>query len=85
MMTFTLCWDCAKACGGCSWSKGLKPVCGWVAEQTMIKCTGCVPNMMPSYRVFTCPEFKRDAFDNGLTRMDQYRKKKRDETEVCSQ
>ena len=48
------CWLCKKACGGCSWSKYLKPVDGWVAEPTIVKdSTGD----FPSYKIKECPEF----------------------------
>lgn len=54
----TLCWDCKKALGKCSWSYNLTPVKGWEAikyppapyEQGRFA-------KMPNYRVVRCPEF----------------------------
>lgn len=63
----TLCTDCEKAIGNCSWSgvgpdgKTLlfQPVPGWKAVKTKIYgiCRG--GNCMESYRVISCPEFVR--------------------------
>lgn len=47
----TICWHCAKACGGCSWSDGLKPVNGWTVTETHINCIG------QGYIVIKCPEY----------------------------
>lgn len=49
-----LCWRCKKACGGCNWSKYLKPVDGWTAEPTIIKDS---MGDIPSYMIKKCPEF----------------------------
>ena len=57
----TLCWECAKATGGCQWSDRLQPVDGWEAIQTHNQ-TGS------SYIVTNCPLFKRDAVNSGLKR-----------------
>ncbi len=57
----SLCFDCYNATGGCSWSKFLIPVKGWVAEKTSDEYGGC-------YRVDSCPQFARDAFEGGQTR-----------------
>ena len=57
----SLCFDCYNATGGCSWSKFLIPVKGWVAEKTSDEYGGC-------YRVDSCPKFARDSFDGGETR-----------------
>lgn len=55
-----LCWDCASACGGCSWSREGKPVPGWEAEQTSILCcTGRQAVRTESYKINFCPEFRR--------------------------
>ena len=32
-----ICFDCKKACGGCSWSKNFTPVKGWLANKTKIR------------------------------------------------
>lgn len=54
----TLCWDCANAVPdkrghGCSWSRDLIPVKGWVATKGQYN--------QSSYRVEKCPEFVVDA------------------------
>ena len=56
----TLCWDCAKACGECSWSNHWdhSPVPGLKAEQTYLKVNG---GDDISYRVIECPEFEPDG------------------------
>ena len=61
----TLCWDCKNATGSCSWSEDLKPIKGWKATPTLIKSHN---GDYPSYIIFECPEFKRDAYCNGLKR-----------------
>lgn len=59
--TGTLCWDCARAYGGCSWSKSFKPVEGWEAErdERALKW-GCnnTKRTYVSYTVKECPEFE---------------------------
>ena len=62
----TLCWDCAKAIGGCSWSKRLRPVAGWKIIPT--RKTSSDGRNYASCIVLDCPEFKRDAVNNGLKR-----------------
>lgn len=32
----SICWDCAKACRKCPWSKDFKPVPGWDATPTKV-------------------------------------------------
>lgn len=49
----TLCWECANACGGCSWSESLEPVKGWEAEPVTIKSYA-----VDSFLVKWCPEFE---------------------------
>lgn len=63
----TLCWDCAKATGGCSWADSLQPVDGWIAEPTEKSVFRGDP--LRSFLVHECPEFKRDAMDGGLRRV----------------
>jgi hypothetical protein len=48
---YTLCWDCANACGNCRWSSKLKPVKGWRAKKST-KIEG-------SYMVRQCPKYKK--------------------------
>ena len=57
----TLCWDCANACVGCSWSRQFLPVKGWKATRTYGKT-------FDSYIVHECPEFVRDAYQGGVKR-----------------
>ena len=61
-MKWTLCFDCAKATGYCSWSSRLEPVEGWTAEET-------IKNTSTSFVVIDCPEFVRDAYRNGTMRL----------------
>ena len=65
----TLCWKCAKACGGgCSWSKSFTPVEGWEAVQTKNK-TGAGDDE-PSYLVLQCPEFVPDSPESRIKHLD---------------
>lgn len=54
----SLCWDCAKACGGCSWSAKFIPVKGW---KTRANGKG--------EDVVACPKFVGDAKNGGLIRI----------------
>ena len=56
----TLCWECAKAGGLCSWSKNFTPVDGWTAVPTKIVASqyGDKSNTIDSYDVYACPEFE---------------------------
>lgn len=54
----TICWNCANACGGCSWSKRLKEVEGW--EATPTKVYQKKGEYIDSYIVHKCPLFKKD-------------------------
>lgn len=58
----TLCWNCEKACGRCSWSKNFTPVEGWKAVPTKIACGykygGVKPHIVDSFDVYECPEFE---------------------------
>lgn len=60
----TLCWDCKKATCGCMWSDFLEPVPGWTATPSVHRDT-------ISYKVIKCPDFVRDARNNGLTRLEK--------------
>lgn len=61
--TATLCWYCAKACGGydCEWAANLTPVEGWNAAYNPIRCL-CEGKlrMIDSYHVIDCPKFIPD-------------------------
>ena len=48
------CWTCAKACGGCSWSRDLTPVKGWEAVQSTVR------KREKSYRILYCPEYEEE-------------------------
>ena len=61
----SLCWDCAKATGGCSWSNYLKPVEGWNAVPTK---RATYYGTYQSNIVLDCPEFERDAYGHGMKR-----------------
>ena len=56
----TLFWDCAKACGGCSWSRATEyqPVEGWKAKPARVKVQRGELTM--TYIVQECPEFVPD-------------------------
>lgn len=53
----TLCWDCKRCFGGCSWSREFIPVNGWIAEKTHIPSNG---EYAASYKVIDCPEYRKD-------------------------
>lgn len=63
----TICWDCANACGGCSWSDHWQhsPVDGWTAIRSDITGKDVT---VESYIVLDCPEFERDAEGKGQWR-----------------
>lgn len=68
----TLCWDCANACGGCSWSsREAQPVDGWDATPTKVNMTieHNQPRSVDSYIVHSCPQFVRDAKNGGHERL----------------
>lgn len=64
----TLCWDCARACGDCSWSNHHqhKPVPGWKAEEVHRNYYDRAESL--TYNILECPEFVRDAWQGGLSR-----------------
>lgn len=64
MAGFTLCWDCARATGGCPWSDILRPIKGWNA--TLMKKNSSRP--YDTYVIHECPGFKRDAIGGGMKR-----------------
>ena len=63
----SICFDCKKACGDCSWSAydpvagtlKWEPVEGWVAEPVLYPPSA--PYQKPSWRVIECPEFEPDG------------------------
>ena len=52
------CWSCQNACGGCSWSSEFKPVEGWKAKRTKVKCED--GRYSDSYKILFCPEYIPD-------------------------
>lgn len=62
-MKDTICWECANACGGCSWSrKKAKPVPGWDAIRHDLY------GGIESYIVISCPEFAPDEKAKNMER-----------------
>lgn len=58
----TLCWDCRRACGGCSWVDESIPVPGWDADLKPIRADHMKNALMvESYFVRRCPEFVPDG------------------------
>ena len=48
------CWDCANACGGCSWSRNLTPIEGWTAKEVPFHAGGF------TYKIDKCPQFEAE-------------------------
>lgn len=67
-----ICFDCKKACGGCSWSEldtktlrpKFEPVPGWTATETVINM-GNSCSKVTSYHITACPLFERDERAEG--------------------
>lgn len=55
--SFSLCWHCKNATGGCSWSRRFEPVENWTAVETSIKSV--YGTNKDSYHVIDCPKFER--------------------------
>jgi hypothetical protein len=55
----SLCWQCKRAYGLCSWSDRFEPVKGWEAEPTIIMGGKREPKV-DSYDVKKCPLFIQD-------------------------
>ena len=57
----SLCWQCKRAYGLCSWSDRFKPVKGWEAVPTVVKGEKKGNNpAIPYYEVKKCPLFIQD-------------------------
>lgn len=58
-----LCWTCARACGGCSWSADFTPVKGWTAKKvTMYVDRGeYETHRTETYKITACPLYKDDT------------------------
>lgn len=57
--TLQPCWDCAKSCGGCSWSRDFIPVDGWKAAPTSKHNANRVGT--ESYQIEYCPEYEKET------------------------
>lgn len=56
-----ICFDCKKACGGCSWSKDFEPVPGWIAEECYIPIVeDNLTCHIETYHITACPQFEPD-------------------------
>ena len=69
----TKCWDCANACGLCSWSSRFVPVPGWNAIKIPLGKSVRMPSDDPedqfTYIVKSCPLFHEDAWGYGTRRI----------------
>ena len=55
----TICWNCKKACGRCSWSRDFTPIEGWEAIPTKRRESwNGYTRIAESYDVYNCPEFE---------------------------
>lgn len=63
-----ICFDCANACGGCSWTEidpetdkpRFEPVPGWKAKPIVHRYTdGKYKREIRTYCIFKCPQFAR--------------------------
>lgn len=53
----TICWNCAKAYGYCSWSAGFVPVEGWEALETAYEGI----RYTTSFVVYKCPQYEKEV------------------------
>ena len=54
----TICWECKKNGGMCSWSRSFTPVEGWIATPTVLQGGyGAKNPIINSFDVYSCPEF----------------------------
>lgn len=65
----SLCLDCKKCVGLCSWSRCLRPVDGWEAEETVIRNQG---KTNKGYRVISCPEFEKEPERDTRVKSSRY-------------
>lgn len=59
-----ICFDCQRACGGCSWSRNFEPVLGWEAKPSKLHSAGGRKREVWGYHITACPLFLRDARRN---------------------
>lgn len=57
--TANICFDCERACGGCSWSQDFTPVPGWTA--TPVYREAAHEGYQETYQITACPLFERSA------------------------
>lgn len=52
-----ICFDCERACGGCPWSAGFRPIPGWTARKRMLRVgtTRGRPVYVETYHITDCP------------------------------
>ena len=62
----SICIDCKKSTGLCSWSKKFKPVEGWEAKEVKRSSWG-YPQGFVGYKVIRCPEFEREDRDKDCS------------------
>lgn len=55
MSRANICFDCQRACGGCSWSQDFTPVPGWTAKPVKLKQSPGEP--IDTYHITGCPLF----------------------------
>lgn len=82
----TLCWSCARACSGCSWTERdpvthairFEPVKGWEAEKTTINGSKsehgekCYRYTTDSYRVVRCLLYVPDRRTRAKSAMPEW-------------
>ena len=58
-----LCWTCARACGGCSWSANFQPVKGWTATKTIMNVDrgAYEKRRIKTYKIRACPLYVCDT------------------------
>ena len=65
-----ICFDCKKACGGCSWSAvdpdtnklKFEPIPGWTARKTVLNVGSdrFGRNLVETYHITECPLFEKE-------------------------
>lgn len=65
-----ICFDCDRACGGCSWTEidpetekpRFEPVPGWTAKKVKLRLGACnkLVNIAETYHITACPLFTPD-------------------------
>lgn len=63
MKESSICWNCKKCYGGCSWSKDFIPVENWEADFLTLS-KGSAYQALETYIVKKCPEFESDKTEN---------------------